>query len=71
MRTWLVREPECIGALGQFRRAAPLGALMVENPRPVATTDKQKDGDVKMKFLQCVANRDAGKIKHCYWPRIL
>src|SRR5262249_1025318 len=23
------------------------------------------------KFLQCVANRDAGKIKPCYWPRIL
>jgi hypothetical protein len=23
------------------------------------------------KFKQCVANRDAGKVKHCYWPRIL
>ena len=34
-------DQACIGALGQSLPGAPLGALVVENLRPVATTDKE------------------------------
>jgi len=36
-------DQECIGVLGQFQRAAVLGALVVEYLRSVATMDKEKD----------------------------
>jgi hypothetical protein len=34
-------DKACIGVLGQSPQAAPLGALVVENLRRVATTDRE------------------------------
>jgi hypothetical protein len=48
-------DQECIGVLGQFQRAAALGALVVGYLRRVATTDKEKNCKMKLTFAVAAA----------------
>ena len=51
-------DQECIGVLGQFQRAAALGALVVGYQRPVVTKDKEKDCNESYKSHEnCSDNR--------------